>query len=576
MAYPYKPVKAGDMIDHVSPEEMTARILQIELELLMDELSPQSYLWLVEMAEDGDPHARNILFYYLMEHEDINFDWCKMERWAKEYIEEDPAEAFNMLSSLYAPGMPGFVDLEMCLHYLEQAVEVGSTTAVYRLAMIADELLRDKYPPEKIRNMLEKCDLKDAPSDVMRILERICREMGDYAAALRAARTWQKRYPAEPESNLMLAYYYANGKGVKQDYKLAMKYFQKAANLGDPRGLFYVGIMYSTGDGCRRNSGRAADYFRRAVQAGGDEALASLAKCYLMGDGVKADVARGLELLRTGVEKEQYSCCYMLALCYYEGKYVPRDIRQTQELLRLAVRYRKELEVEIFDDEIVALGALCYAALQDEAQAAFLPGFEERWAEVGAGSDPAVVDALLNEAAHECPWHERVQTCISEALEKKRCSAEGRRRVMSTLRFMAKSHSKVSLFVARMYEEGRVIRRSPSTAYRHYVMTWQLAPSEELAIDIFLRLVDGSLSNLTGKRSEWLSVLIECYGQSPRVNYMRGLMHAIGGLFRRSKKLADDFFRRAADGGLSADPVADARAIRKGTKSLRECLNFAE
>ena len=574
MAYPYKPKSVDNMGTCVSVDEKVARIMQIQLELLQDALSSQSYLWLLEMAEAGDPFARNILYYYLMEHEEMSFDWSKMVKWAREYISEDPAEAFNMLSSIYAPGLPGFEDLELCLRYLELGIDAGSNECVYRLAMIAHDLLPDRYPPERIRGMLENCDLSGAPSSVLMILEAVCRDMGDNVAAFCAARTWQKMYPMEPDSNLVLAYYYANGKGVKRNYKMAMKYYQKAANLGDHRGLFYVGFMHYVGDGCRRNASQAVSYFRKAVQEGSSEAIAPLAKCYLSGEGVRADVERGLELLRTGVEKEIYACCHMLALCYYEGKYVPRDIRQTLELLDLAVRYREEKEVEILDHEIEELKSCCMAELQEELQSAFLPDFLVRWEKVASGGNAAGVDALLIEAAQECPWNEKVQTCISEALEGKSCSAEGRRRVMSILRSKAESEPKVALFIARLYDEGRAIRRNLASAYCYYEKAWLKTASEELAIRIFLRLLDGSLSDSLVDRSKWFSLLVTCYERSPRVNYLRGLMHATGGFLKRSKKIADEFFSRAAEGGFTADPVADARAIRKGTKSLLDCLNL--
>jgi uncharacterized protein len=40
---------------------------------------------------------------------------------------------------------------------------------------------------------------------------------------------------------------YDNGRGVKQDYKKAIEWYEKSANQGNTKAQFNLGIMYANG-----------------------------------------------------------------------------------------------------------------------------------------------------------------------------------------------------------------------------------------------------------------------------------------------------------------------------------------
>lgn len=93
---------------------------------------------------------------------------------------------------------------------------------------------------------------------------------------------------------------YAMGRGVKRDFEIAFRYYQKAANLGDSYGMHMVGVMYYDGLGVRRNYKRAVDYFRRALEHGETQALYYLGTCYRDGLGVRQDVDKARQYLAEG------------------------------------------------------------------------------------------------------------------------------------------------------------------------------------------------------------------------------------------------------------------------------------
>lgn len=574
MFFPYYSKEMTALLECAKAGDMQARVLFIQMEMLQENLSSQSYIWLVDMAENGDFYARNVLYHYLMGHEEISFDWEKMLKWAEEMIAEDPGEAYHMLSGLYAPGMPGFDDVDKCLRYLELGTEAGSNDCAYKLACLAYEFRWDDFPMSRIRAILEKCGLKGAHPAVMKVMVNICVEQNDAEAAVRYSRLWNKEYPDDSESCMFIANFYANGYGVKRDYKIALKYYQKAANLGDEDGMLYVGFMHFVGDGCRVNESRAADYFERALNAGSVNAYSMLAKCYLHGIGVKKNLKRALELLEQGVKKENYACCYLLARCYYEGDIVERDLKCSLELLKDARTFCKGCEIENLGTEIEALDAQCLSELREEEERTLLPSFLEKWNKALAEKDVPTLDNLLTDMVSNYFYHEQLQNCFVDALEQKICSPNLVKKLMNKLRRKADEDSKTALFIARMYDNGRGVRRNLSTAYNYYEKAWRLTADEELALTLYFRLLDGTLKSASSSAFKWLSIVLEMYENSPRVNYLRGLMHSLGRVLRRDKSLAEHYFSRAAEAGFVADSKEDLKALRRGQKSYMECLRL--
>ena len=61
---------------------------------------------------------------------------------------------------------------------------------------------------------------------------------------------------------------YANGRGVRQDYKKAVEWYRKAANQGVAKAQSNLGGMYYFGQGVRQNKSRAKELFGKACDGG--------------------------------------------------------------------------------------------------------------------------------------------------------------------------------------------------------------------------------------------------------------------------------------------------------------------
>jgi TPR repeat protein len=70
---------------------------------------------------------------------------------------------------------------------------------------------------------------------------------GDYATSLREWRPLAEQRDADAEFNLGTLYDF--GRGVPQDYKIAVYWFRLSANQGNAMALTKLGLMYERGNG---------------------------------------------------------------------------------------------------------------------------------------------------------------------------------------------------------------------------------------------------------------------------------------------------------------------------------------
>ena len=133
------------------------------------------------------------------------------------------------------------------------------------------------------------------------------------------------------------------GCGNRLDYELALRYFQKAANLGDSYGMFMVGLHYYEGLGTRRNFKRAVDYFKRSLEMGDTRALYHLGICCSRGEGVRQDAAAAEEYWQRGAALNDAPCCVALALHCVEGG----ELQRAEELLAQAREHMMEGDEEL-------------------------------------------------------------------------------------------------------------------------------------------------------------------------------------------------------------------------------------
>jgi len=127
-----------------------------------------------------------------------------------------------------------------------------------------------------------------------------------------------KKNDARAQYNLATMYFYA--KGTPQDYKLAYKYFSKAAKNGMKEASFMCGQMLENGLGVKRDFKDAVKFYSQAAEEKYPRALYALGKMYQNGLGVKKSIVKAKELYLQSANNGLVGSMYDLGLLYEKEK----------------------------------------------------------------------------------------------------------------------------------------------------------------------------------------------------------------------------------------------------------------
>lgn len=179
---------------------------------------------------------------------------------------------------------------------------------------------------------------------------------------------------------LGLCYFY--GKGVKQDYTQAVKWFRAAVEedffrIGgtSSEAQFYLGICYADGLGVTKDLVQSASWYRKAAEKGLDLAQNRTGLCYSEGKGVAKDDVQAAVWFRKAAEQGYSDSQFALGICYGSGRGVLKDSVESYAYVSLAGvtsegarAYLSSFEKKLSRDEVVA-GQKRSKELQKEIEA---------------------------------------------------------------------------------------------------------------------------------------------------------------------------------------------------------------
>ena len=119
---------------------------------------------------------------------------------------------------------------------------------------------------------------------------------------------------------------YLLGRGVKQDFKEAVRLFSIMAEEGDEYAQANLGLTYADGKGVKKDYEKAIYWFKKSAEQGNASALTSLGRFYNEGLGVDKDPEEAMRLYRLSAEQGNWSAQRNLGYIYKEGEYIPIDL----------------------------------------------------------------------------------------------------------------------------------------------------------------------------------------------------------------------------------------------------------
>jgi transglutaminase-like putative cysteine protease len=151
----------------------------------------------------------------------------------------------------------------------------------------------------------------------------------DYREAIRWHLISAAQGDADSQSHL--GFLYESGLGAARDEGLAAQWYAKAADQGDSYGQVRLATLYRDGRGLAQDFRQAASWYEKAADQGDAWAQMNLGLLYAEGKGVPLDYSKAIFLLRNAADRNDSYAQYNLGWAYESGKGVPKDTQQAIE-----------------------------------------------------------------------------------------------------------------------------------------------------------------------------------------------------------------------------------------------------
>jgi len=121
-----------------------------------------------------------------------------------------------------------------------------------------------------------------------------------------------------------------------QNYAEALKWYREAAEQGNAKAQYNLGMMYHAGQGVPQDSAEAARWYRKAAEQGNASAQFNLGLMYEKRQGVPQNFVEAVNWYRKAAEQGNPEAQYNLGMMYFAGLGVPKDYAAAHVWFHLA------------------------------------------------------------------------------------------------------------------------------------------------------------------------------------------------------------------------------------------------
>ena len=159
-------------------------------------------------------------------------------------------------------------------------------------------------------------------------------KLNDYTSAVYWHRKAAEQGNARGQYNLGVCYEFE--RGVTKNITEAVKWYRKAAEQGHARAQYNLGLCYDNGSGVTKDYAEAVKWYRKAAEQGLAQAQCNLGYCYENGQGVTKDINEAVKYYRKAAEQGYATAQCNLGYCYENGYGVPKDYYEAIKWYRKA------------------------------------------------------------------------------------------------------------------------------------------------------------------------------------------------------------------------------------------------
>jgi len=179
---------------------------------------------------------------------------------------------------------------------------------------------------EMVREYIEDMHIDDVDAEKVELIKRYLLELADRG---------------DKDAMVYLGCIHYEGRGVKQSYKEAFKWYEKGAEKLDAYGLCNLGYCYYYGRDIDINYEKAYSCFSQSAYLGYGNAMYKLGDLYFNGYFVEEDKEAAFFWYNEGYHNaehkyEKASIAYRLGKCYLHGEGVERNLFRSLKMLQKA------------------------------------------------------------------------------------------------------------------------------------------------------------------------------------------------------------------------------------------------
>jgi uncharacterized protein len=262
-----------------------------------------------QKAVDGSAEAQFQLAEAYEKGAGIDRSDTEAARWYRVAAQQGYVPAEVQLGTFYWTGQGIPLDKKQAVSWYQRAAHEGNAAAMFNLGVAyfngegAPEdlgearlwfiLAEDGGSQQAIEAVhrsesgLQTQDVNDIYFSIGQRYQNGVQVRQNYAVA---AKWYQKAAEGnDARSAMALAGLYASGRGVAHSFSQMFRWCSVAAEQNNPSAMYCVGKLYRDGAGTRKDSALAVQWFQRAVDGDFTAAYVELAEMYWNGEGVPAD-----------------------------------------------------------------------------------------------------------------------------------------------------------------------------------------------------------------------------------------------------------------------------------------------
>ncbi len=249
----------------------------------------------------------------------------------KKYAEKGDKEAMYNLADCYIHGTGGVQeDMNQAAYWLTKSAKKKYAPAQVKLAycyILGAGVLKDY---KQAWDLAQKALKQEEPTANLLIAKMykdgiyVPQSWIKWAEHIKTAANFGNK---DAQADLGIAYLFGvKDANIADDANSAVFWLRKAADQGDAKGNYYLGVCYEYGIGVKEDEKTALEYYFTAANAGHPEAQCEVATAYLVGkNGVDVDYSEAYKYVTAAIEQEEPRAYRIMGDIYYYGMGIEED-----------------------------------------------------------------------------------------------------------------------------------------------------------------------------------------------------------------------------------------------------------